>query len=809
MAPSPPKNSILHQVERRVLPTQPSTTPRTTSSVRDTAHLDDETCEPSQPRKWRRLSKARQERAQWHQSRAFFIVLLVVLVVCLSWTCWLMLLTVAPNEAINYVMRTRELDNGSFWMLVEPTPSLRALSLAGLAIVVLGYIYIGVMLLAWRRQRISTGVPSVSKLSVDFQVVSSPDLRQLCSASKRSVNQLASIHPEQPETQASRLPSLSKGSDARKIVCLWMKVVDLMLQLFMLYQTLEAGFPLPLVVACTLIVVWNAFAVVALMHSPSPPSQMSEAVVDSISDFLVAVGFPVLVLSYCLTTFEFDRASQRLSADLFPHSSFQNAARVHANPEQIAKVFKSLEGLRFQSVGACIARIGNNVALLISLRRLIRFLRAQGPPSAELKVKSSIYPRKHPLALLLVAIALGTVIFVSGSVHRSRNACREFPMCTMHAYRWWLSNTKTNESESWNCPCRVLIDVDVSPTNYSTWKDPPDATAVVSKLAAAGDLEILQIINRRLPDLPDTLRRCSRLKHIALVFTHTTTLPHWASEFTDLEFLHVEGKARETSLSSLPQGLFSNMKKLTFVHLGEHVNLPRLPDVAGLTNLRSITMANLAALDTLPADFAQLTRLEILLVVMMPRLETFPDLTRARRTLKTLVIDMCRLCCDGFLQSDCDLSSSTCSQPNEALACLPPGLTATTGMLELFQTFNSTICVERSGPTGNQTGLGGSPPDHGTPHVPGMPSDAELEAALERSMQQCAGVLYRECQVEPAPDRPNSPSLSSGICSSDRYLPISCNGDPNTIELRRQQIERHIGPVCNPQYEAWLGCHSS
>ncbi|ETI47919.1 hypothetical protein F443_07951 [Phytophthora nicotianae P1569] len=69
------------------------------------------------------------------------------------------------------------------------------------------------------------------------------------------------------------------------------------------------------------------------------------------------------------------------------------------------------------------------------------------------------------------------------------------------------------------------------------------------------------------------------------------------------------------------------MKKLTFLHLGAHMMLPKLPDVAGLTNLRSILMARLEALDSLPEDFAQLTRLEIMLVLAMPRLKTFPDLT--------------------------------------------------------------------------------------------------------------------------------------------------------------------------------------
>ncbi|ETI47920.1 hypothetical protein F443_07950 [Phytophthora nicotianae P1569] len=102
-------------------------------------------------------------------------------------------------------------------------------------------------------------------------------------------------------------------------------------------------------------------------------------------------------------------------------------------------------------------------------------------------MKNNVFPRKHPLGLVFVALTVGTIIFVSGSIHRSHKACRDFPECTIHAYRWWLSST--NDS-TYNCPCRVLIDMDVSPANFSVWIDPPNVTTKVSKLAASGDLEI-------------------------------------------------------------------------------------------------------------------------------------------------------------------------------------------------------------------------------------------------------------------------------------------------------------------------------
>ncbi|GMF09474.1 unnamed protein product [Phytophthora lilii] len=245
------------------------------------------------------------------------------------------------------------------------------------------------------------------------------------------------------------------------------------------------------------------------------------------------------------------------------------------------------------------------------------------------------------------------------------------------------------------------------------------------------------------------------------------------------------------------------MNKLTFVHLGGHLNLARLPDVAGLTNLRSITLARLEAVTTLPSDFARLRHLETMLVLMMPNLKAFPDLSRSRQALKTLVIDVCPLCCDGFLQSVCDLHSASCgfqnSQETASLTCLPAGLSATAAMLDLFNTFNSTICVQPPKPPSPEpqsnmdTGSKGGDSS--------FPLNSEFDVALEQRMLQCGGILYRECKL--------GSELSAGICSSDHYMPISCIDDPSIIEFRRQQIKKHFGPPCDSKYEGWLGCISS
>ncbi|RLN97855.1 hypothetical protein BBJ28_00012061 [Nothophytophthora sp. Chile5] len=554
------------------------------------------------------------------------------------------------------------------------------------------------------------------------------------------------------------------------------------------------------------------------------------------SDLLVAVGFPVIVLGYCLATFEYDRESMRLTAELFDPWSFQCAARMQADPLQTAIVYKSLDGLRLQSVTVCLARIGNNLTLLFGLYRLMERLRRPQLPAAapgpsreyQRTVKTSIYPRKHPLAGLFVALALGTVVFVTESVRHSQQACASQPLCAMHAHRWWLSRSSSGDfsgsntsdpvqSGAYNCPCRVLIDVDLAPSTYSAWSDPPDATAAVAELAASGDLEILQLVNRRLPELPEMLpfalangsdwltRYPLSCFSSALVYTHTTSLPSWAAEFTELQFLHIEGKSQSLSLATLPQELFASMTHLTFVHLGVHPTLRELPAFGGLTNLRSMTLVVMSELRQLPSDLTELHSLETFLLLMSPLVETIPDLSGMKESLNVLVIEPTALCCNGFRGTDCDLSSAVCGTGltqsdsiGELLECLPTERQATSGTLEVFAAFETSICANRSPPPPPPQSANGSESVNA-----GDSSQTVPEDILERSILQCAGVQYRECKLEGM-----GPS-GSGMCSSELFRPTSCTGNPDAIELRRRQIAARVGPSCNPDYETWLGCTAS
>ncbi|GMF21669.1 unnamed protein product [Phytophthora lilii] len=52
---------------------------------------------------------------------------------------WLILLTVKPNDTVNWVMKTENFDNGSFWLMVDPSTSMIWASVAWLLLVAIGY----------------------------------------------------------------------------------------------------------------------------------------------------------------------------------------------------------------------------------------------------------------------------------------------------------------------------------------------------------------------------------------------------------------------------------------------------------------------------------------------------------------------------------------------------------------------------------------------------------------------------------------------------------------------------------------------
>lgn len=227
-------------------------------------------------------------------------------------------------------------------------------------------------------------------------------------------------------------------------------------------------------------------------------------------DFLISVGHPMIVVLYCMATFSFDRRVLAINAATFPPGAFPTSASVLANRVEVATILQSLYALQIYSPLRMFASLGSNMALSYRLHTLAAF--ANGQSSSKL---TSIYPRRHPITLIFILIAIGVCIFVEESIRTSSKACSYHPECAVNAWRWTPQvDTGSNKMHLSRCPCLAVIDIDEAPKSYAEWTNPHNATEKLAQLATTGDLHTIEITNRLLPTFPDQLRGCTGLKHL-------------------------------------------------------------------------------------------------------------------------------------------------------------------------------------------------------------------------------------------------------------------------------------------------------
>lgn len=226
------------------------------------------------------------------------------------------------------------------------------------------------------------------------------------------------------------------------------------------------------------------------------------------------------------------------------------------------------------------------------------------------------------------------------------------------------------------------------------------------------------------------------------------------------------------------------MPRLSMVHLGVHEALAQLPALTGVPHLQSLTLAWMFQLHHLPV-FEHITELRRLIISVVPMLEWIPDMSPLQR-LEEFSILPGFICCNGFL-GVCDLTDFYC-RGNPAVgfpvaSCLTndtdPKRPAAPYLgnavtKHTFERFAPAICNK-------------------------MPFDAVVISNIptKETIEMCAGVSFRECHL---------PGNFTGICYNTRFQVLSCLIDDSHIALRRYQIEKGVGPACDPIEEKWLGC---
>lgn len=229
---------------------------------------------------------------------------------------------------------------------------------------------------------------------------------------------------------------------------------------------------------------------------------------------MVAVIFPMVVLAYCYMNFKMDRAAIKLNMKVLPIGSDETHANTLADPVQIALFRVNFDSLRIQSVTEFLIRISMNLSFCYRFKRVVDIfvensVRGRSKSVAHRSPAPLVRQRSVPraIALLFQSFAVLLLILVGLVVHSSNDACDEYPECVVFAYRWRSSTDAA-------CPCTAMIDVNKAPTLYDEWANPPDATETVRKLSVAGELRVLQIINRRLVTWPEELKRSTNLHHM-------------------------------------------------------------------------------------------------------------------------------------------------------------------------------------------------------------------------------------------------------------------------------------------------------
>lgn len=272
------------------------------------------------------------------------------------------------------------------------------------------------------------------------------------------------------------------------------------MQATVLKSMLDVGAPLRFVYGYTAFVGINACFYAASLVWPSH-SALVEVLIDSAFDLFSAVGIPILVLVNAYFSFQFDRESYQIYLQVLPPGSSERRARLQADPSEIAGFRASFDALRVQTVPDLIVRIGMNLAFCYRFKRILdELVRAK---RVRLESKERVVDVHRPVpkffAAFFYVFAIFAAYFVRRCVQSSENVCREFPECVSYTYRWHQDGF---------CPCITMIDTDRAPKTFDEWVNPVDVSLKVKALASTGHLRNLQLINRRLLQIPDELRGC-------------------------------------------------------------------------------------------------------------------------------------------------------------------------------------------------------------------------------------------------------------------------------------------------------------
>ncbi|KAG7400242.1 hypothetical protein PHYBOEH_006580 [Phytophthora boehmeriae] len=725
------------------------------------------------------------EVASFHDVFGFLgIPMIIVFVLSALWTFALAYIQVHATSMANNIMNTTEFDNGEFWLLPHPNDGIVISSVVMLGLFGIGYSGLVVIMVVFFRGH-QTVVTTANSNAVDVAGSSVPKkgrFYRFISWVRHNCNIPSDIR-DQYYTAALDLPKL-------------------IFQTTTLFTYLQHGFPTPVVYSYSILLLGNWLVACYRSQRYVIDPNLIIARLYYTYDLFFAVFAPLVVLIYFIYSFEFDRGAFMTRLESIHGGSFDVVARLFGDPSQISSFCNAFHYLQFSSGDTLFFKSALNLLSLYKWRKIIMTLihnyherrlererRALVQPVAEDKSRTRTQTFKEAITkkieetarrpklgkhflpkilLSLIYFSAGSAVFIYsiGAVRSSTELCSKYDKCVMISYHW-------NFGEE-HCTCLVFADRQIAPRTYAEWTDPEDTTSKLAELAVAGELRIVQIINRALPHLPAELQNCHHLMQLILIYTKTEALPAWMAGLSELEYLHLEGDYTSRRLKTISPGIFDHMPHLTFIHFGGIPDVEEFPSISSLTNLRYFTLAIVNSLRELPT-FDGLSNLRSLLIVEAERARTLPTLTSLVKLSGMMLLYRSAVCCNGFISGVCDDTAFQCRPKvgeKYPMTCTDARISADNKAI--LDSFSSKEICDNS----YELDLASAAPTKYT------------------SDDLCGSVMYKECSLGGV----------QGICFNMRMTVISCTPLPEYIKMRRLQIERRVGDPCNPEVEAWLGC---
>eukprot|EP00644_Phytophthora_capsici_P007107 jgi/Phyca11/112432/e_gw1.22.325.1 len=327
-----------------------------------------------------------------------------------------------------------------------------------------------------------------------------------------------------------------------------MEIPEVILQILSLREYMAQGLDASLLLCYASLMALNAFVTFYHIQFRWNETTLGHILKDSIVDAAFAVVFPALILLYSLFVFQDDLKAVKIRQQFFPPREFERKARNLINAKEMNVFSTDFESLLVRSAWDVFLKLTfsllacfrwNKITLLLLEREHKR------PAKPTAKRSKTVAPvdfsprieRFKPLRSQLRTIVgtcfliygLGCLVYTALAVRGSKAACSFYPSCVQFTYHWTPNDV---------CECLAYVDRDLAPADLT---DRPDVSDTLAQLAAAGKLQTVQLVNRRINgSLPEQLQTCRSLRNLVLIHTGVQQFPSWtSSSFANLEYLYV------------------------------------------------------------------------------------------------------------------------------------------------------------------------------------------------------------------------------------------------------------------------------